>query len=113
MAAFWAVNAIACAPAVPKPGPDRQESVWSAYLGSPRHDASAGETLNPDPRPQWHTDVGHAVRGAPAVGEGVLAVGVSDRLVALIDRTSGDVFWRQRLAGTVHGGPLLDRKSVV
>jgi outer membrane protein assembly factor BamB len=108
VAAFWTVNAIACAPIAPKPGPERQEAVWSAYLGSPRHDASAGETLNPDPRPQWATDVGHAVRGAPAIGEAVLAVGVSDRLVALIDRATGEVFWRQRLAGTVHGGPLLD-----
>jgi outer membrane protein assembly factor BamB len=86
--------------------------VWSAYLGSPRHDASATETLNPDPRPEWSVDVGHAVRGAPAVGEGVLVVGVSDRVVALIDRTSGQEFWRQRVAGTVHGGPLLDDDRV-
>ena len=112
MAAFWAVNAIACAPAIPKPGPERQETVWSTYLGSPRHDASATETLNADPRPEWSVDVGHAVRGAPAVGEGVLVVGVSDRMVALIDRATGDEFWRQRVAGTIHGGPLLDGDRV-
>jgi outer membrane protein assembly factor BamB len=82
--------------------------MWSVYLGSQRHDASATETLNPDPRPQWQTDVGHAVRGAPALGEAVMAVGVSDRQVALIDRATGEVYWRQRVAGTVHGGPLLD-----
>lgn len=52
--------------------------------------------------------MGHAVRGSPALGEAVIAVGVSDRLVALLDRENGDVFWRQRLAGSVHSGPLLD-----
>ena len=99
---------MACAPAIPRPGPDRQELAWPAYLGTPRHDVSAVESLNPDPRPLWSTDVGHAVRGSPALGEAVVAVGVSDRLVALLDRENGDVFWRQRVAGTVHGGPLLD-----
>ena len=108
MAAFWAVNAMACAAAVPRPGPGRQEVVWPAYLGTPRHDVAAAESLNPDPRQQWSTDVGHAVRGSPALGETVIAVGASDRLVALLDRETGDVFWRQRLAGTVHAGPLLD-----
>jgi outer membrane protein assembly factor BamB len=93
---------------VPRPGPDRQELAWPAYLGTPRHDVSAAESLNPDPRPLWSADVGHAIRGGPALGEAVIAVGVSDRLVVLLDRENGDVFWRQRLAGTVHGGPLLD-----
>ena len=109
MAVFWAVNAIACAPAVPRPGPDREEIPWPTYLGTPQHDASATETLNPDPRPLWRTDIGHAVRGSPAFGETVLAVGASDRIVVLLDRENGDVFWRQRVAGTVHGGPLLDQ----
>lgn len=99
---------MACAPAVPRPGPDRQEFIWPAYLGTARHDASAAESLHPDPRPLWSADVGHAIRGSPALGEAVVAVGVSDRLVALLDRETGDVFWRQRLAGTVNGGPLLD-----
>jgi outer membrane protein assembly factor BamB len=108
VAAFWTVNAIACAPAIPRPGPDRQEFVWPTYLGTSQHDASALEKLNPDPRPLWRTDVGHAVRGSPAFGESVVAVGVSDKVVALLDRENGDVFWQQRVAGSVHGGPLLD-----
>lgn len=108
MAVFWTVNAIACAPAIPRPGPDRQELQWPTYLGTPQHDVSASETLHPDPRPLWSTDVGHAIRGSPAIGEAVVAVGVSDRIVALLDRENGEVFWRQRVAGTVHGGPLLD-----
>lgn len=98
---------MACVPVV-KPGPARQEQGWTAYLGSARHDAAAGETLNPDPRPLWRAAIGRAVRGSPALGETVLAVGTVDRTVVLVDRTSGDVFWRQRVDGTIRGGPLLD-----
>jgi outer membrane protein assembly factor BamB len=108
LALFYAVNATACAPTIPKPAPVRQETTWPAYLASPRHDAFANETLNPDPRPQWQTDVGHAVRGSPALGEAVMAVGATDRIAVLLDRATGEVHWRQRLAGTVHAGPLLD-----
>ena len=107
MAALWAVNATACVPSA-KLGPARQERSWTAYLGSPRHDVSAGETLNPDPRPLWRAAVGRAVRGSPALGEGVLAAGTADRTVVLVDRANGDVLWRQRVDGTIHGGPLLD-----
>src|SRR2546426_10307245 len=71
VAALWAVNATACVAYVPpsKLGPARQESGWPAYLGSARHDAGADEALFADPRPLWHTDVGRAVRGSPALGE--------------------------------------------
>jgi outer membrane protein assembly factor BamB len=91
-----------------KPGPARQERGWLAYLGSARHDAAADETLNPDPRPLWRTNIGRAARGSPALGETILAVGTVDRTVVLVDRTSGDVFWRQRVDGTIRAGPLLD-----
>jgi len=114
VAALCSVNAIACAAYTPTPppstkvGPARQEMSWTAYLGNARHDISAAETLNADPRPLWHMTVGHAVRGGPAVGEGVVAVGTVDRQVVLLDRPSGQVLWRSRLHGTVHAGPLLD-----
>lgn len=107
MAAFWAVNATACVPPV-RFGPDRQESPWSAYLGSPRHDVSAAESLNVDPRPLWRADAGRAVRGAPALGESVVAVGTVDRTVVLLSRESGELLWRSRLGGTIRSGPLLD-----
>jgi outer membrane protein assembly factor BamB len=89
-------------------GPARQESGWPAYLGNQRHDAGARETLNPDPRPLWHAGVGRAVRGSPALGETVLAVGTVDRNLVLVDRTSGEVLWRSHLDGGVRSGPLLD-----
>ena len=98
---------MACVPVV-KPGPARQELGWPAYLGNARHDAAASETLNPDPRPLWHTVIGRAVRGSPALGETILAVGTVDRTLVLMDRTSGEVLWRQGVAGTIRGGPLLD-----
>ncbi|HET8712112.1 MAG TPA: PQQ-binding-like beta-propeller repeat protein, partial [Gemmatimonadales bacterium] len=89
-------------------GPARQETAWTAYLGTQRHDAAARETLNPDPRPLWHTGMGRGVRGSPAIAEAVIAVGTADRNVTLVDRSSGDVIWRSRLDGTVRSGPLLD-----
>ncbi|MEX2157462.1 MAG: PQQ-binding-like beta-propeller repeat protein [Gemmatimonadales bacterium] len=93
---------------VVKPGPVRQEIGWPAYLGNARHDAGAGETLNPDPRPLWRAGVGRAVRGSPALGEAIVAVGTADRYVVLVDRASGDILWRSRIDGTIRAGPLLD-----
>jgi len=111
VAAFGAVNATACAAAyapAAKLGPMRQESAWPAYLGTPRHDAAAAESLSADPRPLWTTDVGRAVRGSPALGEAVLAVGTVERAVALVDLATGQSLWRTRLGGTINGGPLLE-----
>ena len=109
MAALFSVNAItgACAPST-RTGPARQETPWTTYLGSARHDAAAQETLNPDPRPLWHVAIGRAVRGSPALAEAVVAVGGADRNVTLIDRNNGEVLWRSRLDGALRAGPLLD-----
>jgi outer membrane protein assembly factor BamB len=110
VAGLLSVNAIAtgCAPVV-RSGPDRQESAWTAYLSSPRHDVAAQETLNPDPRPLWRATVGRGIRGSPALGESIVATGTSDRYVVLLDRSSGDVLWRSRLEGTMRAGPLLEQ----
>ncbi len=115
MAAFWAVNAAACGSTfVPasKLGPARQEMGWPAYLGTPRHDACAAESLGTDPRPLWRTDVGRAVRGSPAIGETVIVAGTADRIVALVDRSTGQPLWRTRVGGTIHAGPLLESDRV-
>lgn len=109
MAALGAVNAIACAGNLnPHFGPDRQESSWRTYLGTPRHDVSATESLSDDPRPQWHLAVGRAIRGSPAIGESIVAVGLAERYVVLLSRSTGTVLWRAHLQGTIAGGPLLD-----
>jgi outer membrane protein assembly factor BamB len=76
-------------------------------LGTPRHDLSATESLSADPRPEWKADVGRAVRGGPALGDSIIAVGVAERVVVLLDRATGEPIWRKRVGGTVHGGPLL------
>lgn len=107
MAAIFAVNATACVPPT-RVGPDRQEQSWITFLGAPGHDVSAAETLNPDPRPLWKTVAGRAVRGNAAIGESVIAVASVDRNVVLLDRATGQIFWRSHLPGTLHGGPLLD-----
>src|SRR2546425_13138749 len=88
-----------------KTGPARQESGWPAYLGNQRHDAGARETLNPDPRPLWHLGMGHGVRGSPALGETVVAVGTADRNLVLVDRASGEVLWRADPRGGGPSGP--------
>jgi len=108
VAALWGVNAIACAPAANRLGPARQDQGWPAYLGTPRHDASAAETLGPDPRRLWRFRAARAVRGAPAIGETILAVGGTDRSITLLDRASGEQLWSRDLKGTIHAGPLLD-----
>lgn len=107
MAAIFAVNATACVP-VTRIGPDRQEQSWTTFLGAPGHDVSAAETLNPDPRQVWKTVAGRAVRGSAAIGESVIAVGSVDRNIVLLDRATGQIFWRAHLPGTLHAGPLLD-----
>lgn len=108
MAGLWAVNAMACTSSIASLfGPARQAIPWPAYLGNTRHDASAAESLSPDPRPLWHTAVGRAIRGGPALGESIVAVGLAERYLVLLDRTTGQVLWRSRVHGTIHGGPLL------
>jgi outer membrane protein assembly factor BamB len=106
VAALWAVNAIACAP-VARVGPDRDEAGWRTYLGSARHDASAGESLPADPQPLWRAAAGRAVRGGPAIGTSVIAVGTSDRAVVLLDRATGQRIWRRHVPGTIAAGPLI------
>jgi len=106
VAALWAVNATACVP-VARLGPDRDDAGWRVYLGSPRHDAFAAESLAAAPQSLWHTGVGRAVRGSPAIGASVIAVGTSDRSVVLLERATGQLIWRQRVPGPVAGGPLL------
>jgi outer membrane protein assembly factor BamB len=104
--ALCTVNAMACAP-VTRLGPAREDPGWRVYLGSPRHDVSARESLAVDPQPLWHADPGRAIRGAVAVGDSVIAVGTTDRAVVLLDRATGQRIWRHRVPGTVAGGPLL------
>lgn len=95
-----------------KSAPERQEARWLVSLGTAQHDAAAAETLSADPRPLWRATVGRAVPGGPAIAEGVVAVGTVDRQVVLLDRATGQVLWRARLRGTIHGGPLLDGDRV-
>lgn len=104
--AFFAVNASGCPPPQ-RFGPEREPVPWPLYLGSPQHDVAAAETVAAAPQPQWTTDVGRAVRGSPALGTDVMVLGLTERIVTLLDRRSGQLFWRTAVSGTVHGGPLL------
>jgi len=111
VAAFLAVNATACVP-VTRVGPDHDPAGWRTYLGAPRHDASAAESLAAAPLRAWRTGAGRSVRGGVAIGDSVIVVGTADRTVVLLERDQGRVLWRRRVPGTVAGGPLLDGHRV-
>jgi outer membrane protein assembly factor BamB len=113
-AACALVNACAaCAPGI-RAAPAYQERGWREYLGSAARAASSGEALGGDPQPVWRTHVGRGIVGAPAMGEDVVAVALVDRQVALLDRHTGELFWRHRLGQHVGAGPLLaDDRLVV
>jgi outer membrane protein assembly factor BamB len=94
---LWTVNATACI-ATARVGPDRDEVPLNAV---------SGESLAVAPQTRWQKSAGRAVRGSPAIGTRVIAVGTSDRNVVLLDRATGEQIWRQRVSGPVAGGPLL------
>ena len=106
MTVLCTVNAIACAPVI-RHGPASQPVTWPVYLGSPAHDLSATARIGAAPQPGWHSNPGREIRGAPAAGKGVLAVGTTDKLVVLLGTDSGQVLWDHRVSGTIRGGPLL------
>lgn len=97
MAAICTVNAIGCVPPT-RFGPDRDEV---------RPSTETRESLAADPQPLWRTAAGRAVRGTPAIGARVVAVGTSDRSVVLLDRASGERIWRRHVPGTVAAGPVI------
>src|SRR2546422_4803628 len=47
-----------------------------------------------------------------SLGETVVAVGVAERVVTLLDRATGQALWRTRLHGTIHTGPLLEEERL-
>lgn len=106
MTVLCTVNAIACAPVI-RHGPVSQPVTWPVYLGSPAHDMSAAIRIDAAPKPGWHASPGREIRGAPAAGKGVLAVGTTDKLVVLLGTDSGQVLWDRRVSGTIRSGPLL------
>ena len=87
-------------------GPAIQERSWPAYLGNPQR-ANAAESLASDPQPVWRTPVGRGIIGAPALTEGVVAVSLVDRRVALLDRATGTIIWNRRLNLPIGAGPLI------
>lgn len=84
-----------------------QERAWPAYLGSERRAGTLSGPVAGDPVPVWRTVIARGVTGGPAVAEAVLALAQTDRHVALLDRTTGEVLWRRRLPFPIGAGPLL------
>lgn len=101
----------ACA-SVQRTGPATQEHSWRTYLGSPRRSPDDGDSVAADPQPVWRAAVGRGIAGAPALTEELVAVAQVDRQVAILDRATGEVIWRRRLANPPGGGPLVDGDRV-
>ena len=111
MTVLCTVNAIACAPVI-RHGPESQPVTWPVYLGSPAHDIDAATRLDGTPQFGWRANPGREIRGAAAAGKGVLAVGTTDKIVALLGTDSGQVLWDRRVSGTIRSSPLLTDKRV-
>lgn len=62
-------------------------------------------------KPAWRFEAGAAITGSPnrleAAGVSCLVVGSYDNYVYCIDRTSGNVVWKQETEGYVHGTPAI------
>ncbi len=87
-------------------GPALQERAWPAYLGSSAR-AGGAETLATDPQPIWRATLARGIVGAPALTEDVVAIGLADHRVALLERATGAVLWTRRLQLALGAGPLI------
>lgn len=105
-----AVNACA---SVQRSGPAIQARPWRTYLGSDERSGGGTDSVGPDPRPVWRTDVGRGITGSPALTEDLVIVAMVDRQLALLDRPTGDVLWRRRLPNSPGAGPLADGDRIL
>jgi len=89
------------------PAPAVQEHEWTMYLGTAQRTGTAPESLVGEPAPAWRARISHGLVGAPAVAEAVIVLSQTDRQVAVIGRTAGEVLWRHRVQQPLGTGPLL------
>ncbi len=97
----------ACA-SVQRAAPASQERPWRSYLGSATRAPAAADAVDSAPAAVWRTDVGRGVAGSPALTESLVIVAQVDRQVAVLDRATGDLYWRVRLPTPPGAGPLVD-----
>lgn len=71
-------------------------------------DGSVQSVQIKDVIPLWDTKVGDPVASAPAVGEGIVAVGTIRGIVAAIDDKSGNILWKfETNGGNITGKPVI------
>lgn len=71
-------------------------------------DGSVQSVQVKDVIPLWDTKVGDPVATAPAVGEGIVAVGTVRGIVAAIDEKSGNLLWKfETNGGSITGTPII------
>ncbi len=105
------VNALGCAPRR-VPAPDREGRLWPTYLADLTRAPSADQTLPASLEVAWTAGTGKSAAGALALGDSVVVVQSSDRLLTLLRRRTGERAWRARLDGPGATGPLFTHDRV-
>jgi len=88
------------------PGPGRESRQWRAYLSDLARAPSAGERVPDSLELAWEFPVGRAPSGPLAVGDSVVIAATTDRKIAAVSRSTGQLVWRKRLNGPAASGPL-------
>ncbi len=94
------------------PPPAQELQTWTTYLASLSRAPSANEVVPTDPQPTIAFDVGRAPSGGVAIGDSVIVALTSDKRLAVLRRTTGDLVWRRRIAGPGAAGPLFMGRQV-
>jgi outer membrane protein assembly factor BamB len=94
------------------PAPEFEGVRWSTYLSELARAPSASATL-PDTMDQlWEFHVGRGPAGSIALGDSVIVAATSDKKIAVLLRSSGNLVWRKRLKGPAASGPLFTAEWV-
>jgi outer membrane protein assembly factor BamB len=89
-----------------------ESAAWHTYLQVLSRAPSASERLPDSLVRTWTAEVGRAATGAIALGDSVIAVQSSNRVLSLLHRASGEFIWRARIGGPGAGGPVFDGRLV-
>jgi eukaryotic-like serine/threonine-protein kinase len=81
------------------------------FRGNPQHTGVYAEGTATVSKP-WHLQTGHMVQSSPAVENGVVYIGSSDKNLYALDATSGLLLWKSEAGGAVRSSPALFNGAV-
>lgn len=92
-----------------RPAPVEPSTVWPTVLGEATRNGYEGEAVaDEQPVDVWRTEVGRGLRAAPVVTGPVVLLATTNRMVTALSAETGEIFWEQRLSGTLTVQPLVD-----